>query len=167
MPIAVSSSAMPAKIESSKRVEARPGQRARDVFVEDADTASAEWSRRCAASSLRTAEVSAPGFETLVRTTSDMMLNGICVCGRYISGESSFFSERCFTLPTTPTISRIFSPVSSARQTGHDPFADRHSDRGKICSRSARSRSRPAWIRTGRVSSKTRPCRSGMPIVLK
>ena len=29
----------------------------------------------------------------VVRTTSDMMLNGICVCGRYISGVS-FFAQR-------------------------------------------------------------------------
>src|SRR5438045_2255481 len=38
-----------------------------------------------------------------------MILKGICVCDRYISGESSVRSERCFTFPTTPTISRIFS----------------------------------------------------------
>jgi hypothetical protein len=64
------------------------------------------------------AEVSVAGSETRVRTTSDTMSKGICVRGRYISGESSFLSDRCFTLPTTPTISRIFSPLSSALSPG-------------------------------------------------
>ena len=32
--------------------------------------------------------------------------------------------RECFTLPTTPTISRIFSPLSSALKAGHDPFAN-------------------------------------------
>ena len=71
-----------------------------------------------AASSFRSEFVIAFGFETLVRMTIDMMPNGIWVRGKYISGESSFRNERCLTFPTTPTISRIFSPVSSAEKPG-------------------------------------------------
>ena len=68
--------------------------------------------------SFRTAAVNMLGSDTLVRMTIDMMSKGICVRGKYISGESSFLSERCFTFPTTPTISRIFSPELSAANPG-------------------------------------------------
>jgi hypothetical protein len=71
-----------------------------------------------AASSFLMEFVSAFGLETFVRMTIDMMLNGICVCGKYISGESSYLKERCFTFPTTPMISRILSPLSSAEKPG-------------------------------------------------
>ena len=119
-----------------------------------------------AANSFRSEFVIALGFEILVRMTIDMMLNGICVCGRYISGESSFFNERCFTFPTRPTISRIFSPLSSAENPGLMRLPMTFCPGKYFCA------NRSFTITTGTDSnrsrsSKIRPCLTGIPIVLK
>jgi hypothetical protein len=69
MPIAVSSSAMPAKIESSSALK-RGRESERDMYSSKIRTCVSGMLRSTAASSRRTAEVSVAGSAMSVRTTS-------------------------------------------------------------------------------------------------
>ena len=156
---------MPAKIESRSALK-RGRASERVTYSSKTRTPVIGKFGSTAASSARIAEVSEAGFETRVRTTNVMLLKGSCAAARYISGVSSRRNDRCFTLPTTPTISRMSGSASVALKPGviRFPIA--------FCPGKYWLAKRSFTITTGAESIrslwlKTRPCRTWMPMVLK